>query len=168
MDKVLHSSRAHDWRTPPEVFQAIEQLSSNPFTIDAAAQKGHELAPIGFGPGQARADALSPEPWGGAHDRVWLNPPYGRDLAKFVHRAFFEAANHGVNTMLLVPARTDTNWWQVAMAYADVIYFVKGRIKFLRADGTTSETAPFPSAVISIHRLGNTNDPEAIFGWRPW
>jgi len=56
----------------------------------------------------------------------------------------------------------------VAMAYADVIYFVKGRIKFLRADGGPAETAPFSSAVISIHRLGSTKDPEAVFGWRPW
>ena len=168
MDKVLHSSKAHDWRTPPEVFQAIEQLSSNPFTIDAAAQKGHELAPVGFGPGQAREDALSPEPWGSAHDRVWLNPPYGRALSAFVVRAVAEAAMNSVSTTLLVPARTDTKWWKVAMMYADVVYFVEGRIKFLRADGTSSETAPFPSAVISIHRLGNTNDPEAIFGWRPW
>lgn len=175
MNAVLHSSKEMNWRTPPDVFQAIEQLSSNPFTIDAAAQKGHELVAKAFGPGQPRADALSPLSWGERSDRVWLNPPHGRAIGQFTERACHAANADGVTVWLLVPARTDTAWWNDMIVCASQVWFVRGRITFLEAaNGKPKKDAKgvgmaagFPSAVVVLR--GNAPPtPVCTFNWRPW
>jgi hypothetical protein len=45
--------------------------------------------------------------------------------------------------VLLVPARTDTNWWHKDIIQHEV-RFIKGRLKF----GNQKNSAPFPSAVV--------------------
>ena len=74
-----------------------------------------------------------------------MNPPYGREIAAWMHKAK-EAADNGATVVCLVPSRTDTKWWHdTAMTvYPSGIRFIKGRLKF--GDGT--KPAPFPSAVV--------------------
>lgn len=82
----------------------------------------------------AREDGLS-QPWAG---RVWLNPPYGDETAKWVGKL----AQHG-NGLALVFARTDTRWCQAAMRQATAVCFVAGRIGFMSGDETrTTVSAP--------------------------
>jgi len=67
-------------------------------------------------------------------DRVFVNPPYGSDIAKWVEKAATEPSEL---TVMLVPARTDTRWWSLFWDY-DVhkpvdgceVRFIKGRLKF--------------------------------------
>lgn len=47
------------------------------------------------------------QPWEGV---VWCNPPYGRQIGKWVERAALSAEAAAVVVMLL-PARTDTKWF---------------------------------------------------------
>ena len=83
------------------------------------------------------------EPCGGG--AVFCNPPYGRQIGKWVQKAY-EESKSGTTIVLLIPARTDTTYFH------DYIYqkpnveirFLRGRLKF--GDGKNS--APFPSMVV--------------------
>ena len=73
----------------------------------------------------------------------WMNPPYGRAIAKWVKKAFDTAAQGNGTVVCLLPARTDTAWWHDYCMQGEIT-FVRGRLKF--GDGPNS--APFPSAVV--------------------
>lgn len=75
---------------------------------------------------------------------MFCNPPYGRDLGKWMQKAYEERNRHEVIVML-VPARTETAYWSKwVYEKADQVLFVRGRIAF----GTTGGKAPFGSAIV--------------------
>jgi phage N-6-adenine-methyltransferase len=69
----------------------------------------------------------------------WMNPPYGREIRRWVEKTF-KASQNGAIVACLLPARTDTSWWHDFCALGE-IRFVRGRLKF-------GNPAPFPSAVV--------------------
>jgi phage N-6-adenine-methyltransferase len=79
------------------------------------------------------------------HGRVFMNPPYGRTIGRWVAKARSEVeAGHAEWVIGLVPARTDTRWWHDHVAGLAHAWLLRGRLAF--GDGTTP--APFPSAVV--------------------
>jgi hypothetical protein len=68
-----------------------------------------------------------------------MNPPYGRDIGKWMKKA----SESDATVVCLVPARTDTKWWH-DYAMKGEITFIRGRLKF----GNAVNSAPFPSAVV--------------------
>lgn len=78
---------------------------------------------------------------------VWMNPPYGREIGKWMKKAD-EAAMHGATVVCLVLARTDTNWWH-EYAIQHEVRFIRGRLKF----GNAKNSAPFPSAVVVMRKV---------------
>lgn len=107
-----------EWYTPPHVFEAL----GLEFDLDPCA-------PVGGVPWipakrhySIHDDGLSRR-WEG---RVWLNPPYGRDAARWVGRLIEHG--HGI---ALVFARTDPQWGQYALSTADAVCFVAGRLRFI-------------------------------------
>jgi len=79
------------------------------------------------------------QPWFGT---VFMNPPYGRTIDKWVAKAVEYAKNGGV-TVAVLPSRTDNRWWQTFVMQSTEIRFVQGRFNF---DGYNS-CAPFPTAI---------------------
>lgn len=73
----------------------------------------------------------------------WMNPPYGREIAAWVEKAYRSAKENGATVVCLLPARVDTRWWHDYCAKGEV-FFVRGRLKF----GGAENSAPFPSAVV--------------------
>lgn len=72
---------------------------------------------------------------------VWCNPPYGRNIKAWVKKA---SERVGGVTVMLLPVRTDTGWWQdYILGKADVRY-IRGRIQF---DGCIHK-ATFASAIV--------------------
>jgi hypothetical protein len=71
------------------------------------------------------------------HGRVWLNPPYHRDLlSAFVDKLGKEIGDGRVTaTILLTNNCTDTEWFAAAMALCGAICFTRGRIRFSEPDG---------------------------------
>lgn len=130
MTRRIHSKPnngiTNDWLTPPEVVSALN-LRTN-FHLDPCAQPNQRWR-------TARtmicppADGLA-EKWEG---RVWLNPPYGTQLKKWITRL----ADHG-NGIALVPSRTEVeSWfWPQIWERADAIFFFRGRLYFRKPDGT--------------------------------
>ena len=66
------------------------------------------------------------------HGRVWLNPPYHRELApKFIDKLIAElAAGHVTEAIVLTNNSTDTAWFRSAASVCDAICFTSGRIHF--------------------------------------
>ena len=85
-------------------------------------------------------DGLS-QNWGGYS--VFCNPPYGREISKWVKKGFEEAQKPGTKVVMLLPARTDTKWFH-DYCVKGKIEFLKGRLKF----GNAGNPAPFPSMIV--------------------
>jgi phage N-6-adenine-methyltransferase len=130
---VHFSSKTDLWETPQDFFDRYDAIYG--FTLDVCALPDNAKCNTYFTPEQ---DGLSQE-WVGV---CWMNPPYGRTIAKWVQKAF-ESAKHGATVVCLLPARTDTRWWHDYCQRGDVT-FVRGRLKF----GGHKNSAPFPSAVV--------------------
>jgi len=75
--------------------------------------------------------------------RVYCNCPYGREISKWVKKAY-EENKKGVFVVMLLPARTDTKWFHDYIYNQHEIRFIKGRLKF--NDG--KQSAPFPSMLV--------------------
>lgn len=85
-----------------------------------------------------------------SNEIVWCNPPYGREIGKWVEKAYKESLE-GATVVLLLPARTDTKWFHDYIYGKAEIRFVRGRLKF--GDGKNS--APFPSMVVVFRGENN-------------
>lgn len=66
-------------------------------------------------------------PWEAAS--IFVNPPYAKARERWVHRCI-EAGATGAKVALLIPAHTDTRIFHAALAAADAVTLVQGRLKF--------------------------------------
>jgi len=133
---VHFSSATNEWSTPQDFYD--KQHAIHNFTLDPCCT--HENAKCANHYTQAE-DGLKQD-W--SQDRVWMNPPYGREIGIWMRKAYEESLR-GALVVCLVPARTDTAWWHDYAAKSDVT-FIRGRLKF--GDGKNS--APFPSALVVL------------------
>lgn len=131
--KSLWSSASGNWETPPELFGDLNAIFQ--FTLDAAASKENAKCEAYFDEG---ANALARD-WPG---RVWLNPPYGREIGAWMEKAYRESKK-GSLVVCLVPVRSDAGWWH-EWATRGRVFLLKGRLQF----GGAPTNAPFPSAIV--------------------
>lgn len=123
-----------EWLTPPEIVAALGDFDLDPCS---PAIRPWDTARIHY--------ALPDEdglllPWDG---RVWLNPPYGSMLDKWLTRM----AIHNKGTALIF-ARTETRtFFKYVWPVAKAVLFVEGRLHFHHVDGTR---APANSGAPSI------------------
>ena len=88
MNKALLSSKKMDWRTPQALFDKLNEEFH--FVLDAAATRENAKCSLYFTP---EIDGLS-RVWGGL-GVVFCNPPYGREIGKWVKKAYTEFVNGG-------------------------------------------------------------------------
>lgn len=140
MDKntkqVMFSSRSNEWTTPQGFYNALAK--SYNFTLDPCATKTTAKCKKFF----TQDDNGLEQDWSG--HTVFMNPPYGREIKKWIKKAFEESRKDNTKVVCLIPARTDTSYWHDYCMKAHKISFVRGRLKF----GDSSNSAPFPSAVV--------------------
>lgn len=135
----LFSSKKQDWRTPPHVFAFFDEKYK--FQLDAAATPDNTLCGEFLTP---LDDALAVS-WPASS--VWVNPPYGRDVGKWMEKARIEALK-GRTVGVLVFARTDTAWWHDHVMKALCVYLLRGRLKFIGDDGIAGNSATAPSCFV--------------------
>lgn len=163
INKSLYSSVTNNWRTPSELFLRLNAEFN--FTMDIAAADDNHLVYNYYT--EKNSALLDYNPWVG---NIWCNPPYGRIQKDFISEAALRTRlNPYPETdlvVMLIPARTDTKIWQeFIFPHATQIRFLKGRLKFLDAQGNVCNTAPFPSAVVIFtNSLKSTLTPK-IGGW---
>ena len=153
---AMFSSDREDWGTPQGLFDRLA-CEFGPFDIDLAASEGNAKCRRFY----TREDDSLRQVWRG---RCWLNPPYGRQIGRWMAKAHDSVVVDGTASTVcaLVPARTDTRWWHDfvglerfelgALAHASVVLFLPGRVRFLLPDGSARAGAPFPSAVVVWQR----------------
>ena len=140
MNRSLLSSKKMDWCTPDDFFDKLDREFH--FALDAAATEKTAKCRQYFTP---ETDGLS-KSWecGGA---VFCNPPYGREIRKWVEKAYKESQN-GLTIVLLIPARTDTSYFHNYIYGKAEVRFIKGRLRFTDDDGNVKDSAPFPSMLV--------------------
>lgn len=141
---VHFSSATDDHATPVEFFKKLDEEFH--FDLDVCASKENAKCPDYYG--HDRGTNGLEAPWHEHADVVWMNPPYGRQIGKWIAKAAEESAK-GVTVVSLLPARTDTKYFhRYIYKQPNVeIRFVPGRLKF----GTAKSSAPFPSMVVIFY-----------------
>ena len=131
------------WLSPPELVRAL-----GPFDLDPCPclpQPYPTAARVIEGDGLAE--------WWDPVASVWLNPPYGRELGRWLAKL----AAHG-NGVALVFARTETRaFFESVWGKASALLFVKGRLHFHRPDGTRARgNAGGPSVLVAYGRAAES------------
>lgn len=126
-NKVMFSSASDNWSTPVDLYKSLD----DEFHFD------FDPCPLG---GRDGIDGLEIK-WG---KRNYINPPYGREIGKWIKKAFLWSHWDKSLCVMLIPSRTDTRWWHEYVMKAKEIRFIKGRLKF----GGSKNSAPFPSCVV--------------------
>ena len=132
---VHFSSHTSEWPTPRWLFEALDRefgFSLDPCSTHANAKCARHFTREEDGLRQSWSQAV-----------VFMNPPYGKEIAQWMAKAHVSASCEGATVVCLVPSRTDTAWWhQFAMKHE--IRLLRGRLRF----GDGKNCAPFPSAII--------------------
>lgn len=134
---LMFSSKTDMWSTPQEFFNELNKEFN--FTLDPCATKENAKCKIYF---TKLEDGLKQD-WGGY--TVFCNPPYGREVGKWVEKAYKESKKENTTIVMLIPARTDTRYFHDYIYHkAKEIRFIRGRLKF----GNATNAAPFPSMIV--------------------
>src|SRR5690606_37002574 len=145
----MSSSASAHWCTPEEVLNLVYTVGD--IALDPCSNDHSIVVSKRFNtPEQENGlalewSAIAQEAGGGL---VFVNPPYGREISKWVKKCVIESAR-GAEIIALVGARTETKWFQEwIFPTAQSVCFWKGRITFI--DGTGQgrvNPAFFPSAL---------------------
>jgi site-specific DNA-methyltransferase (adenine-specific) len=148
MNNVHYSSHSNEWETPKDLFNKLKKKYN--FKLDAAATQKNALCENYF---TIQNDALIQDWY--QYKSIFLNPPYGRAISKFIKKAYEESLK-GCVVVCLIPARTDTKYMHNYCFKYGKVEFIMGRLKFtnrLRTPYNGSSNfkispAPFPSCIV--------------------
>jgi phage N-6-adenine-methyltransferase len=139
--KACLSSKYMDWETPQDFFNKLNEEFN--FTLDPCATPENTKCNKFY---TKEDDGLSKD-W--QDERVFCNPPYGREIGKWVEKCYYEAHKPNTIVVMLIPARTDTKYFHEYIYHRAELRFIKGRLSF-----SNTGTAPFPSMIV-IFNLNN-------------
>ena len=131
----MFTSKTEEWYTPQKFFDELD--AEFHFTLDPCSTHENAKCEKHY---TKEDDGLSKD-WTG--ETVFCNPPYGREMPKWIAKCA-EHGNRGGIAVMLIPARTDTRAFHEYIYNKAEIRFLKGRLKF----GGSLNSAPFPSMVV--------------------
>lgn len=129
---VHFSSKTSEWGTPQGFYDELDKEFG--FTLDPCATEANTKCARFY----TKVDDGLSRSWEG--ERVFMNPPYGREIGKWVKKA----SEEGELAVCLLPARTDTRWFHDYILGKAEIRFLRGRLRF----SGSLNSAPFPSMVV--------------------
>lgn len=132
--EVMFSSKTDLRETPQDFFEKLDREFG--FELDVCALPENAKCSRYFSP----IDDGLEQDWTGV---CWCNPPYGREIEKWVKKAYISAIE-GATVVMLLPARTDTRWFHDWIYGKTEIRFIRGQLKF----GGAEHGAPFPNMVV--------------------
>ncbi len=145
-----------DWQTPPQLFQLLDDILG-PFALDVAANDENHLVDMYF---TEKHNGLVASWTLGGSGLVFCNPPWS-DAAAWVDKAIEEWMVNGVRTCMLLPASTDTEWFQILFRSAAVI-LLRGRVAYETADNQPSR--PDRGSIVAV--VGGNKDLVSVIDWR--
>lgn len=125
-DKIKYSD---DWRTPKEIYDYYV-VDLGYFDPCPLYDDGFDFKMIG--------------------ENIFLNPPYS-DIKKWVDWALTNhtASGRNIETVILMPSRTDTKYFHRLLEHGCDLEFIKGRLRF----GGLKTDAPFPSVLVHLKSI---------------
>jgi phage N-6-adenine-methyltransferase len=134
-----YNGNGREWRTPPEVFEPLNRKYR--FTLDPCSNGTNALCPKFY----TEAENGLLQSWSG--ERVFMNPPYGREIYAWARKAREEAAA-GALVVGLLPASTDLAWWhEDVIGHAVQVTYLRGRVRFI-TDGPYRASGFFASVIV--------------------
>lgn len=134
LTKEMFTAKTDLYETPQDLFDKLNKKFH--FDLDVCALPENTKCEMYYTP---EDDGLT-QPWWGS---CWMNPPYGREISKWVEKAYKESLKN-TTVVCLLPARTDTKWFhEYCLPFAE-IRFLKGRLRFQNC----KHTAPFPNMIV--------------------
>tara|TARA_Y100000593_G_C4188454_1_gene275611 strand:- start:41 stop:544 length:504 start_codon:yes stop_codon:yes gene_type:complete len=137
INKGLFTSTKPNWQTPKWLFDKLNNHFN--FLCDVCAEDHNALCNIYF----TQHNSCLDKDW---YNINFMNPPCGREIGKFIEKAYTEWALNDCTTVALLPARTDTKWFHKYIYNKASIVFIRGRLKF--EGGEKLAPAPFPSMIV--------------------
>ena len=157
-----------DWATPDEVYEALAKEFG--FDIDGAADESNHKAPIWFEGPCVRPDPMDSWElndcrcglcswWCEVGDTVFLNPPFGLGLQRWVDKCIMESS-HDMTVVATLPNSTEAGWFKKAAESADEVRLVYPRIQYIHSKEC-------PCKACKEGKKGSNTGGTAIFVWRP-
>lgn len=141
--KGLISSASDEWETPQDLFDELD--AEYHFVLDvAASESNHKCAKYYTKAEDGLKQLWKQDGW------TWCNPPYGKQIKKWVQKAYEEYLG-GAKIVMLLPARTDTMWFHKYIYGIAKIQFLRGRLRF----SSSKVNAPFPSMIVVFGEDGD-------------
>ena len=129
IERALFRSARTDWETPPKLVALLDREFG--FALDVCASWVNHQCSVYF----TRKDDGLRQRW---HGTCWMNPPYGHAIKSWLKKAVEESAA-GATVVCLVPARTDTTWWQdLVMRARDPVPSRSAHVRRRSASGALS------------------------------
>lgn len=178
---TLFSTGNQEWRTPLWLLKHLEERIGMKFVLDAAATDENALCKNWYTKEENAlvqdwvAETRKAEfeqcvfPYQGM---VWCNPPYGRNESlRWAAKGYESCRERGAVICMLLPARTDAEFFHRYIAGKAFFYIIESRLKFSNSESG----APFPSIVAlwgmytePCWKYGVIQQPDALFrGPRP-
>ena len=143
INEAMFSSNTAEWATPQAFFDELNKEFD--FTLDPCATPQNAKCARYF---TKEVDGLA-QSWRG--ERVYCNPPYGRDIGKWVEKAHNETlAGGGTLVVMLIPARTDTKYFHEAKLPPD-----RQRVKSESITDTLLDMANY--CIMTVIEIENQN-----------
>lgn len=137
---VHHQSDTAEWNSPGDIVSRAAKTLGR-IELDPCADDDRSPN-VPADQHYTEADDGLAQPWQG---RVYMNPPYGKVLPKWIEKLCQEHECDNVPAAIaLVPARPDTAWFRQLRQYPRC--FIFGRLKF----SDHENPAPFPSMAVYL------------------
>lgn len=147
--KNKFDSIKQDWNTPKKLFNQLNEEFN--FEWDLASSNENKLCEKNYTDSE---DGLKQD-W---KDVCWCNPPYGDKKSKMVDwiKKAFESTqneNNDLTVVMLIPARTNTNWFHKYCLKSYELRFLEGRPKF----GDSKHGLPQPLCLVIFKNIKYEN-----------
>lgn len=136
-----YNGNGRHWATPPEIFDPLH--AEFDFTLDPCCSIETAKCPAFF----TETENGLEQSWAG--HRVFMNPPYGREIYPWTKKARLEAAA-GSLVVGLLPASCDLAWWHDDIVDHAEVRYLRGRVRFLT--GGAYRASGFFASVIVVWR----------------
>lgn len=150
----LFTSDSNEWYTPRAIIDSVLEVFGE---IDLDPCSNSHINPnIPAKQHYTKDDDGLTKTWRG---RVYMNPPYGRDVRQWVEKIYHEFSEGNIDeAIVLVAGRIDTQWFNILAKEGIIWCAIQGRLNFSNCDNN----APFPSVAFF---LTNEQGREQAFYW---
>lgn len=138
-NEALFSSDSNEWYTPSNVLEWVTDAMGE-IDLDPCSNS-HEAPNVPAKVHYTKEDDGIGKQWNG---RVFMNPPYGREVGRWTRKAIEEFEAGRVSEMIvLVANRSDTQWFKKLARGCSGYCTIEGRLNF----SNSRNSSTFPSAV---------------------